>query len=271
MDGTDRQRRETDLQQSHWCICGVRYCSDVYWGFFHYRQPMLTSPLVSASLLLSVFHWWAHHLTHSPERLGEVWRGEVRSWIVKHMCLLLLTTITSVFLAGLPEPGEPPETVCSVQQLLSPVQQLPQPLRQSLVNPTQPWWSSIQYSFIYPLRSNRNLVNPLWKTSWLNSERSAIHKDLFVLNRIVTMEFYGKNDLTLGIFLERYCFRWGRNIRTWQIIYWISDQIFDHEVCHWHVIKCHSMKPLFFALTCLSVCVRACVCECMIKAILSVP
>uniref|UniRef100_A0A8C8SXE6 1-phosphatidylinositol 3-phosphate 5-kinase n=1 Tax=Pelusios castaneus TaxID=367368 RepID=A0A8C8SXE6_9SAUR len=30
---------------------------------------------------------------------------------------------------------------------------------------------------------------------------------LFFLFRIVTMEFYGKNDLTLGVFLERYCFR----------------------------------------------------------------
>ncbi|XP_052647249.1 1-phosphatidylinositol 3-phosphate 5-kinase isoform X12 [Harpia harpyja] len=29
----------------------------------------------------------------------------------------------------------------------------------------------------------------------------------FPKSRIVTMEFYGKNDLTLGIFLERYCFR----------------------------------------------------------------
>lgn len=29
----------------------------------------------------------------------------------------------------------------------------------------------------------------------------------FVVNRIVTMEFYGKNDLSLGVFLERYCFR----------------------------------------------------------------
>lgn len=27
------------------------------------------------------------------------------------------------------------------------------------------------------------------------------------VNRIVTMEFYGKNDLSLGVFLERYCFR----------------------------------------------------------------
>uniref|UniRef100_A0A673ZEV3 1-phosphatidylinositol 3-phosphate 5-kinase n=1 Tax=Salmo trutta TaxID=8032 RepID=A0A673ZEV3_SALTR len=36
---------------------------------------------------------------------------------------------------------------------------------------------------------------------------SKVRHDLFVLNRIVTMEFYGKNDLTLGIFLERYCFR----------------------------------------------------------------
>ncbi len=29
----------------------------------------------------------------------------------------------------------------------------------------------------------------------------------FVVTRIVTMEFYGKNDLSLGVFLERYCFR----------------------------------------------------------------
>lgn len=32
---------------------------------------------------------------------------------------------------------------------------------------------------------------------------------LFIF-RIVTMEFYGKNDLTLGIFLERYCFRYSK-------------------------------------------------------------
>ncbi|XP_062907921.1 1-phosphatidylinositol 3-phosphate 5-kinase isoform X6 [Mobula hypostoma] len=31
---------------------------------------------------------------------------------------------------------------------------------------------------------------------------------------IVTMEFYGKNDLTLGIFLERYCFRHYRSLRS---------------------------------------------------------
>lgn len=30
------------------------------------------------------------------------------------------------------------------------------------------------------------------------------------INRIVTMEFYGKNDLCLGVFLERYCFRWDK-------------------------------------------------------------
>lgn len=31
--------------------------------------------------------------------------------------------------------------------------------------------------------------------------------------RIVTMEFYGKNDLCLGVFLERYCFRYDRNLK----------------------------------------------------------
>lgn len=37
---------------------------------------------------------------------------------------------------------------------------------------------------------------------------ASTHLKLFFLCfRIVTMEFYGKNDLTLGIFLERYCFR----------------------------------------------------------------
>lgn len=29
----------------------------------------------------------------------------------------------------------------------------------------------------------------------------------FCFFRMVVMEFYGKNDLTLGVFLERYCFR----------------------------------------------------------------
>lgn len=197
-----------------------------------------------------------------PHSLSREIRGGLKRRSALLNCKAYLLVVVdhhyfSVFLAGLPEPGEPPETVCSVQQLLSPVQQLPQPLRQSLVNPTQPWWSSIQYSFIYPLRSNRNLVYPLWKTSWLNSERSAIHKYLFVVNRMVTMDFYGKNDLTLGIFLERYCFRWGGKSEPDKLLYWIYNKTFYHPFgCHWYVIKYNSMKHLFV---------------CVLQTVLSVP
>ncbi|XP_069790552.1 LOW QUALITY PROTEIN: 1-phosphatidylinositol 3-phosphate 5-kinase [Narcine bancroftii] len=40
-----------------------------------------------------------------------------------------------------------------------------------------------------------------------SSDQSSNAPNLCVSPWIVTMEFYGKNDLTLGIFLERYCFR----------------------------------------------------------------
>lgn len=44
------------------------------------------------------------------------------------LCLLLLSS------DGLSEPGQPSETVCALQQLISSVQQRAQPLRQPLVN-----------------------------------------------------------------------------------------------------------------------------------------
>lgn len=48
--------------------------------------------------------------------------------------------------------------------------------------------------------------------------------------RIVTMEFYGKNDLTLGVFLERYCFRWCIIIYLDIKIYLISF-LFSRKMC----------------------------------------
>ena len=36
----------------------------------------------------------------------------------------------------------------------------------------------------------------------------TIGKKTVFLFRVVSMDFYGRNDITLGGFLERFCFRW---------------------------------------------------------------
>lgn len=88
--------------------------------------------------------------------------------------------------AGLSEPRQPPETVRALQQLIRSVQQRAQPLRQPLVN-----------------AAHRPPVREESHASLLMTLRPFG----FVVSRIVTMDFYGKNDLSLGVFLERYCFR----------------------------------------------------------------
>lgn len=100
--------------------------------------------------------------------------------------ILLLTRLCLLSSAGLSEPRQPSETVCALQQFISSVQQRAQPLRQPMVNPFM--WTGLIKDLIPCFLMNLHLL-PLF------------------LNRIVTMEFYGKNDLSLGVFLERYCFR----------------------------------------------------------------
>ena len=87
--------------------------------------------------------------------------------------------------AGLFEPDQPSEAVCAVQQLIGSVQQRAQPLRQPVV------------SCCCLTHTHTHLS--------IKSESETF--SVCAVGRIVTMEFYGKNDLSLGVFLERYCFR----------------------------------------------------------------
>ncbi|XP_066542381.1 1-phosphatidylinositol 3-phosphate 5-kinase isoform X7 [Hoplias malabaricus] len=63
-------------------------------------------------------------------------------------------------------------------------------------------WAAKQLDCLNPVNHQRLCV--LFSSSSTQSHNAPNH---CVSPWIVTMEFYGKNDLTLGIFLERYCFR----------------------------------------------------------------
>uniref|UniRef100_A0A671SYU1 1-phosphatidylinositol 3-phosphate 5-kinase n=1 Tax=Sinocyclocheilus anshuiensis TaxID=1608454 RepID=A0A671SYU1_9TELE len=64
------------------------------------------------------------------------------------------------------------------------------------------WATKVRLDCLNPINHQRLCV--LFSSS---SEQSNNAPNPCVSPWIVTMEFYGKNDLTLGVFLERYCFR----------------------------------------------------------------
>lgn len=42
--------------------------------------------------------------------------------------------------------------------------------------------------------------------------KKILNNAFVIMTRLLTMEFYGSQDITLGGFLEKFCFRWGKSI-----------------------------------------------------------